>query len=558
MEGTKTDVPYFKIKEGTIYSSLVEGDLPILDRVLSIKHPKAQQIKFAAFKKHNRLWAAQWDGRVRFLKRPSNKFPSGLLRVLPELLEMNGFPKFTIDIIPSIRRIDIPEDLLDLIDKNFLNGIELYPYQIQAIKDLLRENRGVAHCATNAGKTEIATAIVKFITTFLKEVAGKSNTIFMVNTLDLLYQTKDRIKLRWPEADVGLVGHGIFDGDKDIVVATAQTLSRKLSSKNPEEKYKCKELLEKTTILLLDECHHTQSDTWKDISYSCYAMFRYGFSGTAFNREGLEGFRNFELMSVTGRKLASVRNKFLIEEGYSAKPVIYFQSVGEKEKNLDIKSAPIHPLPRTPCQVLQGKTLIDGIFLRRESVDGKKTGRSFVSINRKEELISSDYVITKCYYDLAIVGYAPRNESIVLWAQKFQEENKPALIIIKKRVHGRVLEIMLKKAGLKVQFVWGQTDPRKRIKARKKLSDGKLDALIATSIFDEGVDAPSIRAMIIAAASSSYDKNLQRIGRGLRKKKEDNTVSIVDFVDFQNQHTLKASLARLEDYESEEFTIESC
>lgn len=555
MKDTKNNA-YFKIKEGTIYSSLVDGDLALLDRALSVKHPKAKQIKFNAFKKHQ-AWANTWDGKIHFLKRPSNQFPSGLLRVLPDLLKKNGIENFDIDTIPSKRRIDIDESLLDLVDENFLEGITLRKYQVKAARDMLRENRGIAHCATNSGKTEIAISIIKFITLFLEEVSGESKSILLVNNLDLLYQTKERILKRWPLADVGLVGHGHFESDKKVIVATAQTIASRLRSKKKKDNAKCRKLLKDTTILVLDECHHTRSNTWKEIANKCHASFRYGLSGTALNRQGIEGLRNLELMSITGKVLSTVSNKFLIEQGYSARPIIHLESIGEHEKDVDLKSLGMQPNPRTPCKILtESGGWTSGIFLKREVKKGKPTGKSLIEANGSQNMVLSDYIVTECYYDRAIVDYEPRNQAILEWSLQFSHDDKPTLAIVKKKVHGRLLEHKLINAGLEAKFIFGDTTPQERIEAREDLSCGNLDILIATSIFDEGVDAPDIRAMIIAAASKSYDKNLQRVGRGLRKKKEDNTVVIIDFIDFQHPNTLEASLQRLEDYESEEFDIQ--
>ena len=84
--------------------------------------------------------------------------------------------------------------------------------------------------------------------------------------------------------------------------------------------------------------------------------------------------------------------------------------------------------------------------------------------------------------------------------------------------------------------------------------------LVASTIFDEGVDIPEIDALILAGGGQSYIKNIQRVGRALRPKMHKDYVVIYDFLDGRNPKDKKDYLAqhtrsRIEDYKGQDFQV---
>jgi superfamily II DNA or RNA helicase len=68
--------------------------------------------------------------------------------------------------------------------------------------------------------------------------------------------------------------------------------------------------------------------------------------------------------------------------------------------------------------------------------------------------------------------------------------------------------------------------------ARWRARTGEIDVLIGTTIVDVGVDVPSIGMVILAGGGKAEIQLRQRIGRGLRAKKNGpNVTFIVDFTD---------------------------
>jgi superfamily II DNA or RNA helicase len=74
--------------------------------------------------------------------------------------------------------------------------------------------------------------------------------------------------------------------------------------------------------------------------------------------------------------------------------------------------------------------------------------------------------------------------------------------------------------------------------------------LVASKIFDQGVDIPELDALILAGSGKSSGRALQRIGRVIRLSKGKEKAVVVDF--FDNCKYLKDhSESRIKIYESE-------
>jgi superfamily II DNA or RNA helicase len=79
---------------------------------------------------------------------------------------------------------------------------------------------------------------------------------------------------------------------------------------------------------------------------------------------------------------------------------------------------------------------------------------------------------------------------------------------------------------------------------RESFANGEYKLVIASQVMDEGMDIPSIGAVIMGGGGKSRIKLTQRLGRGLRRKTTGlNRVYIVDFMDrthvFLNAHSKK-------------------
>lgn len=108
---------------------------------------------------------------------------------------------------------------------------------------------------------------------------------------------------------------------------------------------------------------------------------------------------------------------------------------------------------------------------------------------------------------------------------------RKTLVICAEIAHIKLLEPMLQSQGLNVAVATGSASSRERKKMLDALDAGHYDYIICSTIFDEGVDLPNIGGVVIAAGNKSAPALLQRTGRAIRKKEEENYAVIVDFYD---------------------------
>jgi len=198
---------------------------------------------------------------------------------------------------------------------------------------------------------------------------------------------------------------------------------------------------------------------------------------------------DLKLMSITGRVLVDVSNSYLIKEGFSAVPIVHIQTVASE----------------------------DGYELSYQLA-----------------------------YKSLIVDYDVRNKMIIDTIHGLQGIT---LVLVNHIGHGRKLLEMLPEAV----FVHGSDPIEYRNSVLDSMRASSSGVFIASPIFDEGVDVPSIDNVVLAGGGKSYVKLLQRIGRGLRRKDGNNVLNVYDFIDDTNKYLLRHSEARINTYVREGF-----
>jgi len=167
-------------------------------------------------------------------------------------------------------------------------------------------------------------------------------------------------------------------------------------------------------------------------------------------------------------------------------------------------------------------------------------------------------------YTESIVQSKTRNAAVV--AAVAQAE-KPALVFVQRVDHGRILEERLRRSGLQVEFTWGEDDTAERRAAIQRLVRGDTEVLVCNVIFQEGVDIPSLRSVVVATGGASPVAALQRIGRGMRAdaKTDKTNFEVWDFADkgcgCRGAHTgcrwlERHAKARAKAYRDEGFEVE--
>ncbi len=249
--------------------------------------------------------------------------------------------------------------------------------------------------------------------------------------------------------------------------------------------------LKSCDIVFVDELHVNKAWQATRILERCQAPMRFGLSGTI--REDNK-VKMMHYVGMTGPIIAQVSNQELVRLGRSAKPYIRFVEVH--------------------CDRVIGKY---------------------------------DWS-----YKYGIVQCKERNRLVIEETLRHVNKDRKTLVTVSRRAHGFRLQRMFeRRVDVPVEFIHGTTPLDIRKKVIRRFEKGEVPILIASPIFDTGVDIPAIQACVFCGGGIGWELILQRLGRLLRRKKGRNKVYVTDFVDLQNDYLLKHSLSRLKYYQKE-------
>nr|DAP19797.1 MAG TPA: DNA repair protein RAD25 [Caudoviricetes sp.] len=331
-------------------------------------------------------------------------------------------------------------------------------------------------------------------------------TLFITTRQILMYQMKTRFEKDFG-IPVGVFGDNEFGVNGDATkmglfnVAMVQTIAARLKGASKKdtaiiakqkeaEKKQMLNILEKVEMLVLEEAHESSGNQYFEICNLCKnASYRLALTATPFMKDNEEA--NMRLMAVSGPIGIHVTEKLLIDRGILAKP--YFKIINLHEKPKYLRKA-------TPWQQA---------------------------------------------YRLAIVENEERNQLIVSEALKAKHHGLSVMCLVLHKDHGRMLKTMMEDVGLKVEFIFGESNQKTRQANLDKLKNGEINVLIGSTILDVGVDVPAVGMVILAGAGKAEVSLRQRIGRGLRAKKQGpNVCFVVDFDDPWSKHTTTHALMR--------------
>lgn len=420
-----------------------------------------------------------------FFNPTTNSFPTGWLHYVRTSLREAGYSVSTVDIRPIETLNLVPE-----LNVQQPENIQLRDYQQEAVNEILTKTRGIVSICTGGGKTIVAAELIRRL---------KIPTFFIVPSTILLYQAYDVFCDWFGVRQVGMLGESKRILDKPIIVATQQTIWSCV--KNIETNVLQK--ISETNMVIIDECHHIRADldganTWfQSLEFFDNAFYRIGLTGTPGKDRSIE---RRMLEGATGRIAYAVSAATLISKGYI-----------------------------TPINVI----LVD-----------VELGRSIQT--RKEK--ARNYIWHKNYRN-NIVDHKARNEAILTSAAHFIENEMSCYVSVNfVETHGLWLYSMLRNVyGPKVEFLHGKIESATRQKVIKKFKNKDVLCVVGT-ILGEGVDIPSLDAIIMAGGGKSEYLALQRIGRILRKSIDKQTAYVIDFTDRDtsyNKETGKTSVGTL-------------
>lgn len=319
-------------------------------------------------------------------------------------------------------------------------------------------------------------------------------TMFVVHRKHLVTQAIERFKKYGMHA--GQIGDGVFAPDTSgVTVATVQTLDRLFKE---GDNSKIKQFLG-AEQLFLDEAHLAASKIAKGNQLVAVsrqfrrAYYRWGLTATPFMKDE---YSDQLLMGCTGDVLAEVSTKQLIEKGYLVPPRV--------------------------------------VMIRMPAIGGPYSWPEV--------------------HEHAIVLNTARNERII---KELVEAPKPAIVFCSRLSHANVIRKMAINKGIRSPSVCcGATPNKERMKMIADLQSSAIEAIIVTTVWDEGVDITNLRTLILAGGGKSKIAMLQKLGRGLRTHKGKSEVLVIDFLDETGVILKRHSAARKKLRIKEGFDVE--
>jgi len=432
----------------------------------------------------------KWDGVVSLL--------SGNLRFAPGLLSRveRFFRERDIDYVVEDNRPRLTTgQRIDILPKLKASGKTPYPYQLDAVKKAVSVERGIIRIGTGGGKTVVAALIVAEI--------GKPAVVYVIGK-DLLYQIRSLFQSLFDEP-IGIIGDGKCEIHR-INIATIWSIGTALGLRKqkrvegeekekppPKEHHKdIKKMLAHTGVHILDECHLAACDTVQGIFKTVCTEHIYGMSASPWRDDGAD----LLIENYLGEKIVDIGAKYLIDNGYLVKPTIRF--------------LPVKPHP---------------------------------------------YKSTKSYkriYSQYIVNNPHRNAMVIKAAQRLVEQGFKTLVLFHTISHGKALYNELSKT-IPCEILSGKDNSDERERVKKRLEDGEISLVLASKIFDIGVDLPILNALVTAGGGKSSVRALQRIGRVIRRAPNKEMAAVIDFAD-QAPYLFSHSEARRDIY-SQEFEV---
>lgn len=470
-----------KIIVGNVHSRIV-GHLPEVVQQ-ELDNDLSYKLKGARFIPS--VKEKRWDGVVRLYKRAEGQsFHTGLLAFVRDVFNKHGIEHVRID------RRQRPEQNLPHLKFLPPDGYEERDYQSFTIDKCNQYTRGIISACTGSGKTMMVTRLISEIKTY--------PFIYYVLTKDLMEQAHDTLSSCLNEP-IGRIGDGKADFKK-ITVCTIQTAIRALSSE--DSKFKISEYkfddedswdekgiesatkAEKIRRLIRLAKGIYFDETHHAAARTCRDVLTsspeayWRFGGSATPYR--EDKDEIMLQAMFGRKIVDINASYLIRKNYLVRPYIYFVPVGS--------TGAYHSFAKVYSE----------------------------SVSKNDDL----------------------NNHVASLANHMMSRDLSVLVLVKQYAHGNYL----KKLIPDTPFLTGKMSTKARTRHINALRTRENRCMIATTLADEGLDIPTLDAVIMAGGGASATRVNQRIGRTLRKDPSRNKdKSIVISYEHNSRFLLKHS-----------------
>ena len=356
------------------------------------------------------------------------------------------------------------------------------------------ERNGLVEAVTGTGKTRLAIAAIAEELNFGGKVA------VIVPTIELQRQWFEELQRTFPTVQIGLLGNGNQDHltSCDVLVAIVHSASRQDLGLRDQE----------LGLLVADECHRYGAETFRKALEDGFRS-RLGLTATRERSDGAHedlemyfgkvvytlGYRE----AIKGRYIADIKVAQIAVK-LSESEQFEFDELSEGitktqfelSKRFGLK---LDPYPKFMEEVIR----IADEGGMRESMAAKQY---LSSISKRKTLLAN----------------TPEKLKVVKHLAASVKKSNGTLFFTETIVGAEAIALELNKAGVAAATIHSSLDAKQRHMAFLDFGAGRISALAAARVLDEGVDVPEADLAVIISASKTRRQMIQRMGRVLRLK----------------------------------------
>ena len=373
---------------------------------------------------------------------------------------------------------------------------ELHDYQRRVVENVRRlihsngefgERRGMVSMPTGSGKTRVA---VQSIVESIRDDGFKGGILWVADRDELCEQAVEAWRQVWSSEGAQGVRLRIsrmwagqrqpsLTGDVNVIVATIQTLSAKMSRQPDSYGF-----LVEFKLLVFDEAHRSVAPTFTSVMEDL----------------GLTRWRRTHEPLLIGLTATPYRGH---DERETARLVRRYSS------NRFDEGAFASDDPEAVIQELQSMRV-----LARAEHSIIKGGDFPLSASEQRQSQQTPWLPRSV--ENRIAGDAERTRRIIQAYHENVDPDWPTLVFATSVEHSQTVAALLTRIGIKARAVSAGTEISVRRRVVEEFRAGEIKALVNYGIFREGFDAPKTRAIIVARPVYSPNLYFQMIGRGLR------------------------------------------
>ena len=442
--------------------------------------------------------AKYWDGYIRLFQYNTGQIYYGLIPHIEKFAESRGY---SVEYDSAVRaNVEFSAAEAHEFVQSLNLSIQPRDYQYKAFVDSVRQRRQLLVSPTASGKSLIIYLLLRYY---------EEKALVIVPTTALVHQmSTDFLEYSGGSYSSHMIMAGRDKESNELTMVTTWQSMQRL--KIP--------YFSQFKVVIGDEAHLFKAKSLTGILEKMTATpIRIGLTGT------LDGSQTHKLVleGLFGRVNSVTSTKKLMDEGHIAKLkikaiVLQYADAAKKLLHDDIKAA-------------------------------KKNSRGGAAVAWQAEM---DF----------LTSYQPRN--IFIRNLAISLEGNTLLLFQFVEKHGKILfDLIEEKAadGRKIFFVYGGTDAETREQVRA-ITEKETDAIIVASFgsFSTGTNIRNIHNLILASPSKSRIRNLQSLGRSLRKSETKDTATLYDIADdltlgAKKNTTLGHFLERIKIYTGEKF-----